>query len=149
MPMHTFGNIGRIDELKELCDAWNIKLVEDSAEALGSFYNSFHAGKSGDVTALSFNGNKIITTGGGGAVLTDNEAIAKKVRHLSTTAKMKHKFEFVHDEVGYNYRMPAINAALGLAQMEKLQQFLTIKKNIANFYQRNVQSLNWLFLLRR
>ena len=145
MPMHTFGNIGRIGELKELCDAWNVRLIEDSAEALGSFYNSSHAGKFSDVTALSFNGNKIVTTGGGGAVLTDDEAIAKKVRHLSTTAKLKHKFEYIHDEIGYNYRMPAINAALGLAQMAKLQQFLAIKKDVANSYQEKCTKLGIRF----
>jgi perosamine synthetase len=134
LPMHTFGHPCRIDEIEKVCKVFNIPIVEDAAESLGSFYNNQHAGTFGEIGILSFNGNKIITTGGGGMLLFKNENIAYKAKHLSTQAKVPHSWEFIHDEIGYNYRMPNINAALGMAQLEKLQTFLENKRQIANKY---------------
>jgi len=134
VPMHTFGHPVKIDQIVELCNKYNIPVVEDAAESLGSFYKSKHIGTFGKLGILSFNGNKIITTGGGGMILTNDEDLAKRAKHLTTTAKVPHPYEYFHDEVGYNYRMPNINAALGLAQMEKLEMFIDIKRKIANEY---------------
>ena len=114
---------------------FNLILIEDAAEALGSFSNNKHLGTYGDIGTLSFNGNKIITTGGGGAVLTNNDSYAERIRHISTTARVKTKFTFDHDEIGYNYRMPNLNAALGIAQMENLEYFLNKKREVAIKYQ--------------
>lgn len=135
VPMHTFGCPVKLDQIKSVCDQYNIPLVEDSAESLGSFYNGRHTGTVGAVSAVSLNGNKIITTGGGGVILTNDEVLAVNAKHLTTTAKVHHKWEFVHDEVGYNYRMPNLNAALGLAQMEQLPLYLKRKRQIAAEYQ--------------
>ena len=134
VPVHVFGNICKIKELTKLARKFNILVIEDATEALGSFLQSKHAGTFGLVGCLSFNGNKILTTGGGGALLTNNKKIAKKMKHLSTTAKVKHKWEFIHDEVGYNLRMPNINAALGLAQLESLKKHLVSKKILYKKY---------------
>lgn len=134
VPMHTFGLPCRINEISEICNKWNIDLIEDAAESLGSYFKNRHTGTFGRLAAISFNGNKIITTGGGGMIITDNEHLAKKAKHLATTAKVPHAYEFVHDEVGYNYRMPNINAALGCAQLEKLEWMLDQKKEIAHRY---------------
>jgi perosamine synthetase len=134
VPMHTFGHPCRIDEIAKICDEFNIPLIEDAAESLGSFYHGKHTGSFGKVAALSFNGNKIITTGGGGMIITDDEALAERAKHITTTAKQPHPYEFVHDEVGYNYRLPNINAALGCAQMESLPKLLESKRDIANAY---------------
>lgn len=134
VPMHTFGHSCRIDEIKAICDKWNITLVEDSAESLGTFYKGRHTGTFGIIGAFSFNGNKIITSGGGGVIVTDNEELAKKAKHLTTTAKIPHKYEYVHDEIGYNYRMPNLNAALLVAQLEKLDEFKENKKTLASKY---------------
>jgi len=134
MPMHTFGHPCRIDEIKQICDNFYIALVEDAAESLGSFYKSKHTGSFGLLGALSFNGNKIITAGGGGCIITDDENLAKKARHLTTTAKVPHKWEYNHDMVGYNYRMPNLNAALLVAQLENLEMFLKSKRKIALAY---------------
>jgi aminotransferase in exopolysaccharide biosynthesis len=134
VPMHTFGHPCRIDEIKNICDIWNIALVEDAAESLGSFYKNKHTGTFGKVSAFSFNGNKIITSGGGGAIVTDDEALAKKAKHITTTAKIPHPFEYVHDEVGYNYRLPNINAALLVAQLEQIDKFLKSKRDLATKY---------------
>jgi len=134
VPMHTFGHSCRIDEIKDICDKWNIALVEDAAESLGSYYKDKHTGTFGKVGAFSFNGNKIITSGGGGVIVTDDEAIAKRAKHLTTTAKVTHPFEYVHDEIGFNYRMPNLNAALLVAQLEQLDNFCENKKELALKY---------------
>ena len=132
--MHTYGFPNRIDKIRKICEKFNITLVEDSAESLGSFYNLKHTGTYGKVSTFSFNGNKIITTGGGGMIITEDENLARKAKHLVSTAKLPHKWDFLHDEVGYNYRMPNLNAALGLAQMEQFHHILIKKKEIAMQY---------------
>lgn len=134
LPMHTFGHPAELTEIKALCDAYNIILIEDAAEAVGSYYKGKHLGGVGDISAFSFNGNKIITCGGGGMVVTNNPEMAKKAKHLSTVAKIPHPYEFYHDEVGYNYRMPNINAALLVAQLEQLDDFVSKKRSIAHQY---------------
>ena len=134
VPMHTFGHPCRIDEIAEICKLYNIELVEDAAESLGSFYKGIHTGTFGKIGVISFNGNKIITTGGGGMLLFNDEYLAAKAKHLTTQAKVKHPWEFVHDEIGYNYRMPNINAALGLAQLEQIELFLEAKRHLAESY---------------
>lgn len=134
VPMHTFGLPCRIEEIAAICAEWNIALVEDAAESLGSYVGGRHTGTFGQMATLSFNGNKVITTGGGGMIITDDEALAKRAKHLTTTAKVPHPYEFVHDQVGYNYRLPNLNAALGCAQMERLPEFLQIKAQIAERY---------------
>ncbi|KFN51436.1 LegC family aminotransferase [Arenimonas composti] len=136
VPMHTFGNPLRIAAVVAICAAHGIPVVEDAAEALGSRAGDRHAGTFGALGVLSFNGNKVITTGGGGAVLTDDAALAARARHLGTTARCAHPYEFVHDEVGFNYRLPNLNAALGCAQMESLPMMLTIKAEVAARYRR-------------
>ena len=134
IPMHVFGHPVKIDEIKTLCRQHNITLIEDAAEALGSFYKERHCGTFGTLGVLSFNGNKIITTGGGGMILTDDEELAIRAKHLTTTAKIEHPWEYVHDEVGFNYRMPNINAALGCAQMEQQNYLLSKKRKLAEAY---------------
>lgn len=141
VPMHTFGHPCMMDELVALCEKYSLALVEDAAESLGSYYKGKHTGSFGEVSAISFNGNKIITTGGGGAILTDNEELADYAKHLTTTAKVPHKWEYVHDEVGYNYRMPNINAALGCAQLEKMNDFIKQKRELAECYEKWVSNL--------
>ena len=135
VPMHTFGHPCRIDEIKEICDKWNIVLIEDSAESLGSYYKEQHTGTFGKLGAFSFNGNKIITSGGGGVIVTDDKNLAKRAKHLTTTAKVPHSFEYVHDEIGYNYRMPNLNAALLVAQLEQLEKFIDSKRKLALKYE--------------
>ena len=134
VPMHTFGHSCKIDKIKEICDQWHIALVEDAAESLGSYYKGKHTGTFGRVGAFSFNGNKIITSGGGGVIVTNDERLAKRAKHLTTTAKLPHQWEYVHDMVGYNYRMPNLNAALLVAQLESLETFLTAKRDLAQKY---------------
>jgi perosamine synthetase len=136
VPMHAFGLPMRIDEVVDVCSRHGIPVVEDAAESLGSYVGSRHTGTMGRLATLSFNGNKVITTGGGGMIITDDEIIAKRAKHLTTTAKVPHQYEFVHDELGYNYRLPNLNAALGCAQMEKLPQMLSIKAGIADRYRK-------------
>jgi aminotransferase in exopolysaccharide biosynthesis len=136
VPMHTFGHPCRIDEIVQIATEYNIPVVEDAAEAMGSFYKGKHTGTFGLLGILSFNGNKIITSGGGGAILTDNQELAQKAKHLTTTAKMPHKWEFYHDQIGYNYRMPNLNAALLLAQLENLEYFVIIKRSMATSYKK-------------
>jgi len=136
VPMHTFGHPVRIEEIVEICAEFNIPVVEDAAESLGSFYKGKHTGTFGEIGVLSFNGNKILTTGGGGMLLFKDELLAKRAKHLTTQAKISHPWEFHHDELGYNYRMPNINAALGLAQLEQLPMFLESKRKVANAYHR-------------
>jgi aminotransferase in exopolysaccharide biosynthesis len=134
VPMHTFGHPCKIDKIKEICDKWDIALIEDSAESLGSYYKGQHTGTFGKLGAFSFNGNKIITSGGGGVIVTDDKILAKRAKHLTTTAKVPHHFEYVHDEIGYNYRMPNLNAALLVAQLEQLDTFLKSKRELAQNY---------------
>jgi len=134
VPMHTFGHPVDLDALSDVCSRFKIEMVEDAAESLGSFYKGRHTGNWGRLSALSFNGNKIITTGGGGAILTNNEDLAARAKHLTTTAKVPHRWEFNHDMVGYNYRLPNLNAALGCAQLEQLTGFLAQKRRLAERY---------------
>ena len=135
VPMHTFGHPCRIDELSKVCEDWGVNLVEDSAESLGSFYKNKHTGTFGKLGVFSFNGNKIITSGGGGVLVTDDKELAKQAKHITTTAKIPHPYEYVHDEIGYNYRMPNLNAALLVAQMEQLDSFIKAKQDLANKYE--------------
>lgn len=135
VPMHTFGHPCTIDEIKSICDEWYINLVEDAAESLGSYYKNQHTGTFGKISSFSFNGNKIITSGGGGAIVTNDEVLAKRAKHITTTAKIPHKWEFMHDEVGYNYRLPNLNAALLVAQLEQLDNFLDNKRELAKQYE--------------
>ena len=134
VPMHSFGFPVELNEIAQICNSYNVVLVEDAAESLGSFYHGQHTGTMAQISALSFNGNKIITTGGGGMLLTNDQAIAQRAKHITTTAKIRHEWEFNHDEVGYNYRLPNLNAALGLAQMESLPKILAGKRVIASRY---------------
>ncbi|MFC8685121.1 LegC family aminotransferase [Brevibacillus porteri] len=135
VPMHTFGHPVDLDKLVDICQRYHLELVEDAAESLGSYYKGRHTGNWGRVSALSFNGNKIMTTGGGGAIITNDESLGQLAKHLTTTAKQPHAWEFVHDQIGYNYRMPNINAALGCAQLEQLPAFLARKRALAHVYQ--------------
>ncbi len=134
VPMHTFGHPVRIEELLAVCEEYHIALVEDAAESIGSLYKGKHTGTFGKVGALSFNGNKTITTGGGGMLLFMDEELGKLAKHLTTQAKVPHRWEFRHDHIGYNYRMPNINAALGCAQLENLDQFIADKRQTATAY---------------
>lgn len=134
VPMHTFGHACRIDEIATICQQWKIALIEDAAEALGSSYKGKPLGMFGDVAAYSFNGNKIITTGAGGMIIGRNTEMMARAKHLTTTAKVPHPYEFYHDEVGYNYRMPNLNAALGCAQLEKIDLYLEAKRKTAMAY---------------
>jgi len=134
VPMHTFGHPCKIDEIKTICEEWKIILVEDAAESLGSYYKEKHTGTFGKLGAFSFNGNKIITSGGGGVIVTDDKELAKRAKHLTTTAKIPHKWEYVHDEVAFNYRMPNLNAALLVAQLEQLDKFIESKRKLAKQY---------------
>ncbi len=134
-PMHTFGHPVDLDAMQEVCDRYKIVLVEDAAESIGSLYKGRHTGQWGRVSALSFNGNKTITTGGGGAILTNDEQLGNLAKYLTTTAKRPHRWEFVHDRIGYNYRLPNINAALGCAQLECLPAFVDKKRKLALRYQ--------------
>ena len=134
VPMHTFGHPVRIDRIMEICDFYAIPVVEDAAESLGSFYKGQHTGTFGMINVLSFNGNKTLTTGGGGMLLFNDEKLASKAKHLTTQAKLPHPWDYVHDCIGYNYRMPNINAALGYAQMEYLNELLRSKREIAEKY---------------
>jgi aminotransferase in exopolysaccharide biosynthesis len=142
VPMHTFGHPCRIDEIVEICNEYSIPVVEDAAESIGSLYKGKHTGTFGKIGVISFNGNKVITTGGGGMLLFNDEEIAKRAKHLTTQAKVPHAWEFNHDAIGYNYRMPNINAALGLAQLKQLPKFLQSKRKIAEKYKQFFSSPN-------
>jgi perosamine synthetase len=135
VPMHTFGHACKIQGIKDICDTWHIALVEDSAESLGTYYGDKHTGTFGKISAFSFNGNKIITSGGGGVIVTDDDALAKKAKHLTTTAKIPHPYEYRHNMIGYNYRMPNLNAALLVAQMEQIDKFVENKRDLASKYE--------------
>ena len=134
VPMHTFGHAVKLDELQAVCERYNIPVIEDSAESIGSYYKGKHTGTFGKMGILSFNGNKLITTGGGGMILTDDEELAIMAKHLTTQAKVAHPYEFVHDHIGYNYRLTNVNAALGCAQMESLDYLLGLKRTLAEQY---------------
>jgi len=134
VPMHTFGFPVKIEEIMAVCTAYHIPVIEDAAESLGSYYKNKHTGTFGLLGTFSFNGNKTVTCGGGGAIVTNDEAIAQRAKHISTTAKVPHAWEFVHDEVGYNYRMPNLNAALACAQLEQLPAFIENKRELAGLY---------------
>ena len=134
VPMHTFGHPVKIDELVSVCEEWHLELVEDAAESIGSLYKGRHTGTFGKVGAISFNGNKIITTGGGGMLLFQDEELRKLAKHLTTQAKVPHRWAFVHDHIGYNYRMPNINAALGCAQLENIDRYVASKRETAAIY---------------
>lgn len=141
VPMHTLGFSVEIEKIVALCHQYNVKVVEDAAESLGSYANNQHTGTFGDVGVFSFNGNKVITTGGGGMLVTNSDEFAKRAKHLSTTAKIPHAWLFEHDEIAYNLRMPNLNAALGVAQMAKLPEFLTEKAQLAKKYQLLINDL--------
>lgn len=140
LPMHTFGMMCRIEEILDLCNEWTIPIVEDAAEAFGSHLNNKYAGSFGLINAFSFNGNKIITAGGGGLVCSNTESLANQAKHLSTTAKVKHSWEFFHDSLGYNFRMPNVNASIALAQLESFSSILESKKEIFIKYQKFFES---------
>lgn len=140
--LHTFGHPADLDPLLEICREFQIELIEDAAQALGSFYKQQHVGRWGKLAILSFNGNKIATTGGGGAILTSDENLAREAKHLTTTAKAPHTWNFYHDEIGFNYRMPNINAALGCAQLEQMPEFLRRKRTITERYKRAFVNLS-------
>lgn len=142
VPMHTFGHPVELDQLADVCCRHRVELVEDAAESMGSFYKGRHTGNWGRTAALSFNGNKTITTGGGGAILTNDEQIGKHAKHLTTTARLPHKWTIAHDEVGFNYRLPNINAALGCAQLEKLPFFIERKRALADGYRNAFEPLS-------
>ncbi|PMS15866.1 aminotransferase DegT [Trinickia dabaoshanensis] len=134
VPMHSFGLPARIQEIADVCRKWSIPLIEDAAEALGSRVGAAHCGTFGLLGTLSFNGNKICTTGGGGAIMTNDPEIAKRAKHLTTTAKVPHRWRFEHDAIGYNFRLPNLNAALGCAQLERLDKFIEFKRDLVNRY---------------
>lgn len=136
LPMHTFGHPCKIDKIDKICKKWNITLIEDSAESLGSTYKDKHTGTFGKLGVFSFNGNKIITSGGGGVIITDDKILAQKAKHLTTTAKISHKWEYKHDNIGFNYRMPNLNAALLVGQFEQLDKFLNNKEELSLKYQK-------------
>lgn len=138
LPMHTFGHPAKIDQIISLCSKYDIPVIEDAAESLGSTYKNQHTGTFGLFGTFSFNGNKTITTGGGGMIITNDEILAKKAKHLTTTAKVSHQWDYIHDKVGYNYRLPNLNAALGCAQMEQLDHFIKSKRQLAHMYQTNI-----------
>jgi len=142
VPMHTFGHPVRIEELAAVCEEYHIELVEDAAESIGSKYKGKHTGTFGKVGAISFNGNKTITTGGGGMMLFNDEELAAYAKHITTQAKVPHRWEFVHDHIGYNYRMPNINAALGCAQMENLDKYIASKRETAAAYEEFFKNIN-------
>ena len=145
LPMHTFGFPVRLDELIKVCEKWSIPIVEDAAESLGSEYKGKPTGSFGDVGVFSFNGNKIVTCGGGGAIVSNNKVLGERAKYLTTTAKKPHPYEYYHDELGYNFRMPNLNAALACAQLESLDTFLANKRNLANEYTSFFQKQNIQF----
>ena len=147
VPMHTFGHPCRIDEIVTIASKYNIPVIEDSAESLGSYYKGKHTGTFGLAGILSYNGNKTITTGGGGMIITDDEQFAKRARHITTTAKIPHRWEYAHDEVGYNYRLTNINAAIGVAQMERVFKYLDNKKETAERYKQFCEENDIQFVL--
>lgn len=149
VPMHTFGHAVRMDELVAVCDKFNIVIVEDAAESLGTYYKGKHTGTFGKLGILSYNGNKTITTGGGGMIITNDESLAKRAKHMTTTAKVPHRWDFVHDEIGYNYRMTNVSAAIGVAQMECVDRYLSSKRETAEAYDKFFANTNVTFFKER
>jgi len=147
IPVHIFGHPCKIEEILEVAKKYKIEVVEDAAESLGSFYKSKHTGTFGKLGTISFNGNKIITTGGGGMIITDDKQLAHQAKHLTTTAKVPHKWEYVHDQVGYNYRMANLNAAFGCAQLKQLPKFLQSKRDLHKRYCEKLSGLDGIRLL--
>lgn len=145
VPMHTFGFPVHLHELIDVCTKWNIPIVEDAAESLGSYYHNKHTGGFGEVGVFSYNGNKILTSGGGGSIVTNHVELGVKAKHLTTTAKKPHPFEYVHDEIGFNYRMPNLNAALACAQLEQLPVFIENKRKLAHQYHNFFQEIGVKF----
>ena len=145
IPMHSYGHPCRIDEIKKILKRYHIFLIEDAAESLGSFYKNKHMGTFGELGVISFNGNKIITAGGGGCIITNNKILAKKAKHLTTTAKTAHKWDFNHDMIGYNYRMPNLNAALLVGQLENLKFFISRKRKLAKKYELFFKNTDYKF----
>jgi perosamine synthetase len=148
VPMHTFGHPCGLEGLLKIAQDYRLELVEDAAESLGSYYHGQHTGTLGRLGTLSFNGNKTITTGGGGAILTQDPELARHAKHLTTTAKLPHRWDYVHDEVGFNYRMPNLNAALGCAQLEQLPDFLASKRALFLRYQQAFQDIPEVALIQ-
>jgi len=146
MPMHTFGHPVQLSELINICNSWHLTLIEDAAESLGSLYKGQHTGTFGEFGVISFNGNKIVTTGGGGVVLCQNKENGRQMKHITTTAKVPHPYEYIHDQVGFNYRMPNLNAALGCAQLEKLVLYVEEKRNLAKKYRNFFTTSEFEFL---
>lgn len=146
--MHTFGHPADLDALQEICEEFHLELIEDATESLGSLYKGKPLGNWGRLSALSFNGNKIVTTGGGGAILTNDPQLAKQTKHLTTTAKMPHRWEYIHDQIGYNYRLPNLNAALGCAQLENILSFLKNKRALAERYQETFSDMAGLQIFK-
>ncbi|MFB9276297.1 LegC family aminotransferase [Cohnella cellulosilytica] len=147
VPMHTFGHPVDLEALVELCDKYRLVLIEDAAESLGSIYKGKHTGIFGKIGAISFNGNKIVTTGGGGAIVTNDAELARKAKHLTTTAKLPHRWEFHHDQIGFNYRMPNLNAALGCAQLERLNETIADKRIVTERYKELIQGIEGVRLM--
>ncbi|MFK7946517.1 MAG: LegC family aminotransferase [Saprospiraceae bacterium] len=148
VPMHTFGLSLRIDEIVDICNQYCIPVVEDAAESLGSYYKEKHTGTFGLLGTFSFNGNKTVTCGGGGAIITNDEALAKRAKHITTTAKIPHRWEYAHDEIGYNYRMPNLNAALACAQLEQLDSYIQNKRETAKKYHQFFEKLEGINSLK-
>ena len=148
LPVHIFGHPCKIDAILEVAKKYKLEVVEDAAESLGSFYKGQHTGTFGKLGAISFNGNKIITTGGGGIILTDDDDLADKAKHITTTAKIAHKWEYVHDQLGFNYRMPNLNAALGCAQLERLPELLGFKRKLYQSYNENLSQIGGVSLMQ-
>jgi len=146
IPMHTFGHPCRIDEIKEICDKHHIFLIEDAAESIGSTYKGRYTGTFGQAGVMSFNGNKIVTAGGGGCIVTNDKILAKKAKHLTTTAKVPHRWDFYHDMVGYNYRMPNLNAALLVAQLENIDNFIRSKRKLSSVYEAFFSGADYAFV---
>lgn len=147
VPVHIFGHPARIHDIMHICNQYNITVVEDAAESIGSTYNGKHMGTFGKIGVLSFNGNKVITTGGGGMIVTNDKALADRARHITTTAKVPHAWEFYHDELGYNYRLTNVNAAIGCAQMEQIESFITAKRRLAEIYAEFFKKINIRFFI--
>ena len=141
VPVHIFGHSCDIENIIKISKKYRLKIIEDAAEALGSFYKKKHLGTFGDAGCFSFNGNKIITTGGGGAIITNKKNLAKKIKHLVNIAKVSHKWDYIHDDIGYNFKMPSLNAALGLAQIKRLKNFLKAKRKLFKEYSKNFKSI--------
>lgn len=148
IPVHIFGHPMEMALLQDLAHEFHLKVIEDASESLGSFYEDVHTGHSSDIACLSFNGNKVVTTGGGGAILIKDEALAKRAKHITTTAKRPHRYEFYHDEIGYNYRLPNINAALGCAQLERLPEMVANKRQLAKRYMHAFREVTGIKILQ-